>query len=39
MEALMTSSNSKFNSFLVLILIQKNNADNKLLEKNFIQKK
>ena len=31
--------NVKFSSFLVWILIQKDDTDNKVLEKNFIQKK
>ena len=31
--------NGKFRSFLVRILIQKDNTDNKVLKRNFIQKK
>ena len=31
--------NSKFHSLLVLILIQKDNTDNKIFETNFIQKR
>ena len=34
----MVSLNSKFRSFLVRILIQKDNTDNKVFETNFIQR-